>query len=71
MQALVVAVNVPVDQVKLISTEAVQWPDGCLGIVRMGVMCMRGPVEASASSWKQMANSMNFTPIKMEHRSGN
>ena len=24
---------------------AVQWPDGCLGIVRMGVMCLRGPVD--------------------------
>lgn len=45
MQALVEAIHVPVDQVKLISTEAVQWPDGCLGIVRMGVMCMRGPVD--------------------------
>ena len=45
MQALIEAINVPVDQIQLISTEAVQWPDGCLGIVRMGVMCMRGPVE--------------------------
>jgi hypothetical protein len=36
---------VPVDQVQLISTEAVQWPDGCLGIIRMGVMCMRGPID--------------------------
>ena len=45
MQALVTAVNVPVDQIKLISTEAVQWPDGCLGIVRMGVMCIRGPID--------------------------
>ena len=44
MQALVAAVNVPVDQIKLISTEVVQWPDGCLGIVRMGVMCLHGPV---------------------------
>jgi hypothetical protein len=37
--------NVPIDQVKLISTEAVQWPDGCLGIVHMGVMCTRGPID--------------------------
>jgi hypothetical protein len=45
MQALVAAINAPIDQVQLISTEAVQWPDGCLGIVRMGVMCMRGPID--------------------------
>ena len=44
MQALVAAVNVSIDQIKLISTEAAQWPDGCLGIVRMGVMCLRGPI---------------------------
>ncbi len=44
MQALVAAVNVSVDQIKLIGTEAVQWPDGCLGIVRMGVMCIKGPI---------------------------
>ena len=45
MQALVEAIHVPVDQVTLISTEAVQWPDGCLGIVHMGVMCLKGPVD--------------------------
>jgi len=45
MQALVAAINVPIEQVQLVSTEAVQWPDGCLGIVRMGVMCMRGPID--------------------------
>ena len=45
MQALVAAVNVPVDQIKLISTEAVQWPDGCLGIVHLGVMCLQGLVD--------------------------
>jgi hypothetical protein len=45
MQALVEAVNVPADQIQLISTEAVQWPDGCLGIVRINARCMGGPVE--------------------------
>ena len=45
MQTLVAAINAPVDQIQLISTEAVQWPDGCLGIVRMGVMCMQGPID--------------------------
>ncbi len=45
MQALVIDVNVPIDQIKLISTEAVQWPDGCFGIIRMGLMCIRGPID--------------------------
>ncbi len=45
MQALADATHPPADQIKLISTEAVQWPDGCLGIVRMGVMCIRGPID--------------------------
>jgi len=45
MQALVEAINVPVDQIQLISTEAVQWPDGCLGIVRINARCMSGPVD--------------------------
>ena len=33
-----------VDHIKLVSTEAVTWPDGCLGIVRMGVMCTQAEV---------------------------
>jgi hypothetical protein len=45
MQTLVTAINVPVEQIKLISTEAVQWLDGCLGIVRINARCMGGPVE--------------------------
>jgi hypothetical protein len=45
MQALVEAINVPVDQIQLISTEVVQWPDGCLGIVRINARCMGGPVD--------------------------
>jgi hypothetical protein len=45
MQALGEAIHVPIDQIKLISTTAVQWPDRCLGIVRMGVMCAQGVVD--------------------------
>ena len=36
--------NLPADQISVISTDAVTWPDGCMGIQRIGVMCMRGPV---------------------------
>src|SRR5262249_34110278 len=32
------------DQIKLVSTEAVTWPNGCLGIVRMGVLCTQAEV---------------------------
>jgi hypothetical protein len=31
--------NVPVDQIKIVSTEAVTWPTGCLGVVIPGVLC--------------------------------
>jgi hypothetical protein len=36
--------NMAVDQIKLVSTEAVTWPDGCLGIVRVGVLCTQAEV---------------------------
>ena len=45
MQTLVEVIHVPADQVKLISTEAVRWPDGCLGIVHLGVFCTQGLVD--------------------------
>jgi hypothetical protein len=37
--------GIPTDQIQLISTEAVQWDSGCLGIVIPGVMCTKGPVD--------------------------
>jgi hypothetical protein len=42
--ALSEQLNLPVDMITLISTEAVTWPDGCLGIVRVGVMCAQAEV---------------------------
>ena len=36
--------SLPPGQIKLISTEAVNWPDGCLGVQRMGVMCTQAVV---------------------------
>lgn len=38
-QALSQKYNIPIDQIKLVSTEAVTWPNGCLGVVIPGVMC--------------------------------
>jgi len=31
--------NIPIDQIKIVSAEAVTWPTGCLGVVIPGVMC--------------------------------
>ena len=44
LQALAKALNVPVEQIALVRTEAVDWPDGCLGVVLPGVICTQGIV---------------------------
>jgi hypothetical protein len=31
--------SIPVDQIKIISTEAMTWPNGCMGVVIPGAMC--------------------------------
>jgi len=45
LAALSETLNLPADQIKLISTEAVTWPDGCLGVTRMGMMCTQAVVD--------------------------
>jgi hypothetical protein len=45
MQALASDQNIPIDQIHLVSTQAMSWPTGCLGVVIPGVMCTRGPVD--------------------------
>jgi hypothetical protein len=37
--------NLPPDEITLISTEAVTWPDGCLGVQKIGMMCTQAEVE--------------------------
>jgi hypothetical protein len=44
IDAAIKALGAPADQVKLVSIQPVDWPDGCLGVVHMGVMCIKGPV---------------------------
>src|SRR6266540_4136958 len=44
MNALMEQLSLFADKIKLVSTEAVTWPNGCLGIVRMGVMCTQNEV---------------------------
>src|SRR5574341_1982169 len=41
VQALAAALGLPTDQIKLVSMEAVEWPDGCLGVRRLGVLCIQ------------------------------
>jgi hypothetical protein len=42
--ALSKTLSLPPGEIKLISTEAVNWPDGCLGVQRIGVMCTQAVV---------------------------
>ena len=39
LQALAEALGIPVSEIQVISVEAVDWPNGCLGIQPMGVLC--------------------------------
>lgn len=36
--------NLPPEEISVVSTEAVEWPDGCLGVQRPGVMCTQAIV---------------------------
>src|SRR6185503_19731130 len=42
--ALSKTLNVPPGQITLVSTEAVEWPDGCLGVHRIDVLCTQSVV---------------------------
>jgi len=42
--ALSQVLNLPLGEIVLISTEAVEWPDGCLGVHRIDVMCTQAIV---------------------------
>jgi hypothetical protein len=37
--------NLSADKITLVSTETVTWPDGCLGVQRMGMMCTQALVD--------------------------
>ncbi len=45
IQALSDKYGIPVEQIRLLKTEAVTWPSGCLGVVLPGVMCTQAQVE--------------------------
>src|SRR5574341_570452 len=39
LRALMETLDLPAEQIKLVSTEAVDWPDACLGVLVHGVAC--------------------------------
>ena len=39
IEQLAQSLGIPVDQIKLVSIEEVQWPDSCLGVQHPGIMC--------------------------------
>jgi hypothetical protein len=39
IEALSENLGLPADEIKLVSTEGVEWPDGCLGVQLEGLMC--------------------------------
>jgi len=45
LSALSGKTGLPADKIKLVSTEAVTWQDGCLGVQRAGMMCTQAIVE--------------------------
>jgi hypothetical protein len=45
VSALAESVGLPIDQITLVSTEAVTWPDGCLGVHLPNVMCTEALVD--------------------------
>jgi len=44
VSALSTTLNLPPEQIAVVSTEAVEWPDGCLGVQKIGVMCTQAIV---------------------------
>lgn len=39
LETLAANLDIPVEDVRLVSSEAVDWPDGCLGVVDAGLTC--------------------------------
>lgn len=58
IQAVSKKYNISIDQIKIINTEAVTWPNGCLGVVIPGVMCT--DVIVDGFSIKLEANGQQF-----------
>jgi hypothetical protein len=77
LNALMEQLSLPADKIKLVSTEAVTWPNGCLGIVRMGVMCTQNEVpgfkiilEANGQQYEFHTNQDGSTVMLAEGAQG-
>ncbi len=44
IQSLANTLNLPAAQISLVSAEAVIWPNGCMGVQRIGVLCAKNQV---------------------------
>jgi hypothetical protein len=44
IKALAAALGISADQIRLVSLEAVEWPDSCLGVTRIDALCAQGVV---------------------------
>jgi len=42
IRALAAVLGIPEDQIEVIDLEAVEWPDACLGIIRIDALCAQG-----------------------------
>ncbi len=69
-KSLSVDLNIDISQVKVIRFEDVQWPDGCLGIERPGVMCTMAIVpgyrvilEANGKQYEYRTNDNGSTAV--------
>jgi len=68
--ALSQVLNLPSSQIVLISTEAMEWPDGCLGVHRIDVMCTQAIVpgykivlEANGRTYEVHTNEAGTTVV--------
>ena len=60
LMALSEKLNLTVDEITVLSTEAVTWPDGCLGVVRIGVTCTQAEVPGFKIVVEAHGNSYEF-----------
>jgi hypothetical protein len=73
VQALADALGIDAGKVKLVSFEAVDWPNGCLGVTRLGVMCTQQIVpgfriilEANGQQYEYHTNSSGSEIVPAE-----
>jgi hypothetical protein len=52
--------GIPMDQIQLVSTEAVEWNDGCLGVVLPAVSCLQGIVPGYKIMLSAYGNSYEY-----------